>query len=56
MTLAAQRPEPNIALAVDARNSPALALYEHAGFCALRRREAFVAHPAPYAISPAPVK
>ena len=56
MTLAAQRPEPNIALAVDARNSPALALYTHAGFCALRRREAFVAHPAPYAISPAPVK
>lgn len=56
MALAAQRPEPNIALAVDARNSPALALYAHAGFCALRRREAFVAHPAPYTISSAPVK
>jgi len=56
MALAVQRPEPNIGLAVDARNSPALALYTHAGFCALRRREAFVAHPAPYAISSTPVK
>ena len=47
MTLAAQRPEPNIALAVDSRNSPALALYAHAGFRVLRCRDAFVAHQAP---------
>jgi ribosomal protein S18 acetylase RimI-like enzyme len=35
--------EPSVALAVDARNSPAVALYARAGFRTVRRREAFVA-------------
>lgn len=56
ISLAAKRREPNIALAVDSRNSPALALYARAGFRTLRRREAFVAHPEPYANARSAVK
>jgi ribosomal protein S18 acetylase RimI-like enzyme len=42
------RRERTLALAVDARNSPAVALYARAGFRTVRRREAFVASIAPY--------
>jgi len=42
--LVADRPERMMALAVDARNTPATALYARTGFRTLRRREAFVAH------------
>jgi ribosomal protein S18 acetylase RimI-like enzyme len=43
------RRERTLALAVDARNSPAVALYARAGFRTVRRREAYVATLAPYA-------
>jgi ribosomal protein S18 acetylase RimI-like enzyme len=42
--LVTDRPERMMALAVDARNTPATALYARTGFRTLRRREAFVAH------------
>jgi len=41
--MVAQRRERTVALAVDARNTPAVALYARAGFRTVRRREAFVA-------------
>jgi ribosomal protein S18 acetylase RimI-like enzyme len=44
LRLVADRPERMMALAVDARNTPATALYARTGFRTLRRREAFVAH------------
>ena len=44
LRLVAERPERTMALAVDARNTPATALYARTGFRTLRRREAFVAH------------
>jgi hypothetical protein len=47
----ASRPERTLALAVDARNTPAAKLYERAGFAAVRRREAWVAVPAPAALA-----
>ena len=43
LSLAGRCSEPSVALAVDARNSPAVALYARAGFRTVRRREAFVA-------------
>lgn len=54
--LIAKRSERVLALAVDARNTPAVALYARAGFRTLRRREAYVAHPAPYPQLPTLVK
>jgi ribosomal protein S18 acetylase RimI-like enzyme len=42
------RRERTFALAVDARNTPAVALYARAGFRTVRRREAFVAPIPPY--------
>ena len=56
MLLAAGRPERTLALAVDARNTPAVALYARTGFRTARRREAFVAHPSPYPTDSAAVK
>jgi len=56
MRLAAHRRERTLALAVDARNTPAVALYARSGFRTVRRREAFVAHPAPYPAASAAVK
>jgi ribosomal protein S18 acetylase RimI-like enzyme len=47
--LVRSRRERTLALAVDARNTPAVALYARAGFRTVRRREAFVAALAPYA-------
>jgi ribosomal protein S18 acetylase RimI-like enzyme len=47
----AARPERTLALAVDARNTPASKLYERAGFAAVRRREAWIAVPVPAAIA-----
>ena len=43
MSISHGRPERVIALAVDSRNTPAMALYARSGFRTLRRREAFVA-------------
>lgn len=46
--LVRSRRERTVALAVDARNTPAVALYARAGFRTVRRREAFVAPMPPY--------
>lgn len=43
ITLGCGRPERVLGLAVDARNTPAVALYARTGFRTVRRREAFVA-------------
>ena len=48
MELVGDRRERVLALAVDQRNTPAVALYARLGFRTVRRREAFVAHPSPY--------
>jgi ribosomal-protein-alanine N-acetyltransferase len=54
--LVQQRPERVMALAVDQRNTPAVALYARLGFRTVRRREAFVAQPSPYRAPAASVK
>lgn len=56
MQLVQDRPERVLALAVDQRNTPAVALYARLGFRTVRRREAFVAHPSPYPAPAATVK
>lgn len=56
MQLVKGRRERVLALAVDQRNTPAVALYARLGFRTVRRREAFVAHPSPYPGRPATVK
>jgi GNAT superfamily N-acetyltransferase len=48
MQLVRHRNEHVLALAVDQRNTPAVALYARLGFRTVRRREAFVAQPAAY--------
>lgn len=50
------RRERVLALAVDQRNTPAVALYARLGFRTVRRREAFVAHPSLYPAQPTAVK
>jgi len=54
--LVQQRPERVMALAVDQRNTPAVALYARLGFRTVRRREAFVAQPSLYRAPAASVK
>ena len=54
--LVRHRQERTLALAVDARNTPAVALYARAGFRTVRRREAFVASIAPYDVTTDAVK
>lgn len=56
MHLVRDRSERVLALAVDQRNTPAVALYARLGFRTVRRREAFVAHPSPYPARPSTVK
>jgi ribosomal protein S18 acetylase RimI-like enzyme len=55
-SLVCGRRERTMALAVDARNTPAVALYARGGFRTVRRREAFVAAVAPYSERNATVK
>ena len=54
--LVQRRPERVMALAVDQRNTPAVALYARLGFRTVRRREAFVAQPPPYSAPATSVK